>query len=81
MAIPGLFFIIQIYRVNKLPSLASFSSFGAIDRILQKIQGFKRWTSIIWFNHCASNAGAASSVTRLGDLLDYGPLFKAFGNN
>ena len=24
---------------------------------------------------------AASSVTRLGDLLDFGQLFKAFGNN
>ena len=22
-----------------------------------------------------------TSVTRLGDLLDFGPLFKAFGNN
>ena len=24
---------------------------------------------------------AATSVTRLGDLLDFGQLFKAFGNN
>ena len=24
---------------------------------------------------------AADSVTRLGDLLDFGQLFKAFGNN
>ena len=23
----------------------------------------------------------ATSVTRLGDLLEFGPLFKAFGNN
>ena len=25
--------------------------------------------------------GVGSSVTRLGDLLDFGQLFKAFGNN
>ena len=27
------------------------------------------------------SARSTSSVTRLGDLLDFGPLFKAFGNN
>ena len=29
-----------------------------------------------WFN-----AGFTSSVTRLGELLDFGQLFEAFGNN
>ena len=29
----------------------------------------------------AELAMTRSSVTRLGDLLDFGPLFKAFGNN
>ena len=61
MAIPGLFFIIQIYRVNKLPSLASFSSFGAIDRILQKIQGFKRWTSGVGSDCCSTNVATTTA--------------------
>ena len=29
----------------------------------------------------ASTFSLATSVTRLGDLLDFGKLFKAFGNN
>ena len=29
----------------------------------------------------ALNISVTSSVTRLGDLLDFGQLFKAFGNN
>ena len=28
-----------------------------------------------------NNNDVASSVTRLGDLLDFGQIFKAFGNN
>ena len=28
-----------------------------------------------------SNCGPPTSVTRLGNLLDFGQLFKAFGNN
>ena len=32
--------------------------------------GFEPWTF-----------GVATNVTRLGDLLEFGPLFKAFGKN
>ena len=34
--------------------------------------------------HCiygGTHINTPSSVTRLGDLMDFGPLFKAFGNN
>ena len=30
---------------------------------------------------CSEQVCDATSVTRLGDLLDFGPIFKAFGNN
>ena len=50
--------------MNKLPSLASFSlfsSFGAIDRILQKIQGFKRWTSGVGSDCCSTNVATTTA--------------------
>ena len=34
-----------------------------------------------WFIFSASQLLPISSVTRLGDLMDFGQLFKAFGNN
>ena len=33
------------------------------------------------FNFCPIEQSGASSVTRSGDLLDFGKLFKAFGND
>ena len=35
----------------------------------------------IFLAHLSSSSSHATSVTRLGDLLDFGQVFKAFGNN
>ena len=42
----------------------------------KKQEAEKKWQQKI--SHCGCNLG---SVTRLGDLLDFGQVFKAFGNN
>ena len=44
------------------------------------IKYFWLWSSFGEWRICFSMV-VGNSVTRLGDLLDFGPLFKAFGNN
>ena len=39
------------------------------------------WQNILKFNHLSTNKLLLGSVTRLGDLLNFGQLFKLFGNN
>ena len=43
--------------------------------------GFELRTSGVGGNRFFNLATITASVTRLGDLLDFGPFFKAFGNN
>ena len=39
------------------------------------------FVTVFLTQYTAAVAVAVTSVTRLGDLLDFGQLFKAFGNN
>ena len=45
--------------------------------MIGKFKGFKESVRLILQNRF----GYVTSVTRLGDILDFGQLFKAFGNN
>ena len=63
---------------NYLPTLCNFAKSGHTGwrRLLYYIYELGSKFRVSWSNECN-----ITSVTRLGDLLDFRQLFKAFGNN